>query len=158
MAWVVGIGIGLFLLVAFPKQMGAVILFLVLAGAGLFGFITLQEQQRAEERRKKEESIGLSASFDMVRCSAEFPILIGIRNGYTETIQSLNFELGGYREGFSSPVYIGRSQRSDRIIAPGETYEGCWSVPSLDYGAQAGPPQAMNWRASYSYATFGEGP
>ena len=158
MVWVVGIGIGLLLLFAFPKQMGAVILFLVLAGAGLFGFITLQEQQRAEEYRKKVESIGLSASFDMVRCSAEFPILIGIRNGYTETIQSLNFELGGYREGFSSPVYLGRSLQSDRIIRPGETYEVCWSVPSLDYGATAGPPQALNWRATYSYAAFGEGP
>lgn len=156
MVWIVGIGLGLFLLFAFPKQMGAVILLLVLGAAGLFFAIQNAEQRRADEQRKKVEAIGLTATFDSTRCSAEFPILIGIRNGYTQTIQSLNFELAGYREGFSSPVYLGRSLRSDRIIRPGETYEACWSVPSLDYGATAGPPQAMNWRASYSYAAFGE--
>lgn len=158
MAWVIGIGIGLFLLVAFPKQMGAVILFLVLAGAGLFGFITLQEQQRAEEYRKREESISLSATYDAAGCSAEYPILITIRNNYTQTIESLTFELGAYREGYSSPVYQGLSYKSDRIMAPGDTYTACWTQPGLYYGAQETPPEGLTWRASYSYANFADKP
>lgn len=156
--WIVGIGIGLLLLFSYPKQIGALILLVVLGAVGLFMAIQNAEQRRAEEHRKKVASIGLTATFDPVRCAAEFPILIGFRNGYTQTIQSLNFDLAGYREGFSSPVYVGRYLRSDRIIRPGETYEICWSVPSLEYGAQAEPPQDLNWRVTYSYAAFGEGP
>ncbi len=142
MAWVFGIGIGLFLLFAFPKQMGVLILLLVVGAAGLFGFDYLQQQKRAEEYRKREESITLSAAYDMGRCSAEFPIFVEIRNGYTETIESLTFELGGYREGHSSTIYKGLSYTSDRILAPGETYTACWTQPSLDYGAQETPQRA----------------
>jgi hypothetical protein len=158
MVWVFGIGIGLLLLFAFPKQMGAVILLILLAGVGLFGFLHLQDRQRAEEYRKREESIALSAAYGAGGCSAEYPILITIRNGYTQTIESLTFELGGYREGYSSPLYQGLSYKSDRIIAPGDTYAACWTQPSLYYGAQEVPPAGLTWRASYSYAAFGKTP
>jgi hypothetical protein len=157
MVWVVGIGIGLLLLFAFPRQMGAVILFLVVGAGVLFGFIYNAEQQRAEEHRKKIESITISAAYDP-GCEAAFPILISIRNGYTQTIQTLTFELGGYREGYSSPVYRGLSYKSDRIITPGQTYTACWTQPGLDYGAQEAPAASLTWRASYSYATFSNGP
>jgi len=43
MAWVVGIGIGLLLLFAFPKQMGVVILLVVLGAGGLFGYLYLED-------------------------------------------------------------------------------------------------------------------
>jgi hypothetical protein len=154
MVWVVGIGIALFLLFTFPKQMGVVILLLVVGACLLFGGLYIAEQQRDAEYRKREESITLSASFDVVRCSTEFPIFISIRNGYTETIQALTFDLEGYREGFSSPIYRGVAYKSDRIIAPGETHTACWTQPPLDYGAQEIPPAGLIWRASYSYATF----
>ena len=81
-----------------------------------------------------------------------------MRNGYTQTIQSLTFSLAGYREGYSSPVYEGLSYRSDRIVAPGETYTACWTQPGLRYGAQETPAGSLTWRATYSYAAFGEGP
>lgn len=158
MVWVVGIGLGLFLLFTFPKQMGALILLLVLAGAGLFGFITLQEQQRVKERRDREEAIILSAAYDVAQCSVEYPVLITIRNGYTQTINSLTFELAAYRDGFSSPIYQGISYESDRIIAPGDTYTSCWTQPPLYYGAQETPPEGLTWRASYSYANFADKP
>lgn len=158
MAWVVGIGIALFLLFKFPKQMGVLILLLVIVAAVIGGWLYIQDQQKAEERRQKEESITLSAAYDVGGCSAEFPILISIRNGYTQTIESLTFELGGYREGYSSPIYEGSSYKSDRIIAPGETYTACWTQPGLYYSAQEIPPAGLTWRASYSYATFGSQP
>ncbi len=156
--WVFGTGIGLLLLFAFPKQMGAVILLILLAGVGLLSFLHLQDQQRAEEHRKREESITLSAAYGAGGCSEEYPILITIRNGYTQTIKSLTFELGGYREGYSSPVYQGLSYTSDRIMAPGDTYAACWTQPSIHYGAQEAPPEGLTWRASYSYAAFGNPP
>ena len=138
--------------------MGILILLLVLGGAGLFGFLYLQDQHRAEEYRQKEESITFSAAFDVAGCSTEFPIFITIRNDYTETIQSLTFEVGGYREGYSSPVFQGLSYNSDRIMAPGDTYTACWTQPGLYYGAQEVQPASLTWRASYSYATFGTAP
>lgn len=158
MAWVIGIGVGLFLLFVFPRQMGALILFLLLAAAGIGGWLYLHDQKLAEERRQKEEKITLSAAYDINRCSIEFPILITIRNGYTETIKNMTFELGGYRHGYSSPIYREPFYKSDRIIAPGETYTACWTKPPLDYGAQEISPEGLTWRASYSYASFEEKP
>lgn len=158
MAWIVGIGIALFLLFVFPKQMGIVILVVIGGAAALFGYLYLEDQRRAEEYRERKESITLEASYDLTKCSTEFPLLVEIRNGYTDTLQSLTFEINGYREGYSSPVYRGYSYKSDRIIAPGETYVACWTQPGLDYGARATPPQSLNWRATYSYASFGNEP
>lgn len=154
MVWVFGIGIGLLLLFTFPRQMLALVLVLAAAAGGLLWF----EHRKGEENRRRIASISLSASFDVGRCSTEFPILVGVRNGYTETLQSLTFSLVGYREGFSSPVYSARSVRSDRIIRPGETYDACWQVPQLDYGARPAPPETLRWRATPIYTAFGGGP
>jgi hypothetical protein len=158
MVWIVGIGLGLVLLFVFPKQMGALLLLLVFGGLGLFAFIYSADQRRADEDRRRRETIFLSAEFNVARCTAEFPILVTIRNGYTQTIRTLNFNLFGFREGFSTPVYRGSSYSSDRIIRPGGSYEACWSLPYLQSGAQNVQPAGLLWRASYSYATFGNGP
>ena len=154
MVWVIGVGLGLFLFFSFPEQMLALMLLIVIGVAIFFGFVYVADQRIAKERREKVKSISISASFDTARCSIETPILIQVQNGYTKTIQDLTFDLGGYREGHSSAVYFGSFLRSDRIILPGQSYESCWPVPALDHGARARPPHVLDWRASYSYATF----
>lgn len=158
MAWVIGIGIGLVLLFAFPKQMGAVILLLVVGAAGLFGYLYIEEQRRDEEYRERQESVSISANFDAGRCSAEFPIIIKISNNNTETLLSLTFGFSGFREGHSSPVYEAIYVTSDRIIAPGQSYEACWAVPKLNYGAEATPPGTLMWKANPTSPTFGSPP
>lgn len=158
MAWVVGIGIGLALFFAFPKQMGVLILLLVIGAAGLGGYVYYQDQKQAADYRHRTESITLKATYDPGGCSTEFPILVEIHNSYTDTLQELTFELDGYLEGHSSPIYQGSAYKSDRILAPGQTYSACWSRPSLYYGATETPPGGLIWRASYSYGTFGNSP
>ena len=100
----------------------------------------------------------VSATFDAVRCSAEFPIIIKIRNSNTETLLSLTFGFSGFREGYSSPVYEAHYLTSDRIIPPDQSYETCWAVPSLDYGTEAVPPGTLMWKADPISPTFGTPP
>lgn len=155
MLWILGIGVGLALLFAFPKQMFSLIC-LIAVGAGLLFYV---EHQKTETRKQRQASVVMSPTFDLGRCSSEFPILIAFKNGSSENLLSVNFELSGYQDGFSTPIYkTGPSYSSDRILAPGQSYEACWSVPSLTYGQRSMPPENLSWRATYSYASFGPPP
>lgn len=158
MAWVIGIGVVLFLLFAFPKQMGAVLLLLLAVGGGVLGWIFYSDSQRLEEYKRIKESVSMSATFDAVRCSTEFPIIIKINNRHTETLISVSFGISGFREGYSAPVYKASYLTSDRIISPGQSYETCWAVPSLVYGAAAAQPETLNWKAESLSPTFGSPP
>jgi hypothetical protein len=161
MTWVVGIGIGLFLLFRFPKPMMILLGVVSLGAAALFAIIVFLDKQSAWKRQEEERSILLVASFDPERCGMETPILIRFTNIGTKTLLSIDFQLSGYRKGFSSPVYgdgirgaIG--YESDKILSSGESYESCWKVPKLDDGAQEVPPASVEWRATYSYGYFEE--
>ncbi len=158
MVWVAAVGVGLLLLFMFPKQMGIVAGVAALAAAAIVTLMYLEHQRGLEEQRRREEGIELSAFYDTILCPPEHPIVITIRNNYTETLQALTFKLGGYRPDYSSPVYFDQSYSSDRILAPGESHSWCWAVPTLQYGAQEAPPADLQWRATYSYATFGAPP
>lgn len=159
MIWFAALVTGLLLLFAFPKQMGALILMLVLGAGGLFALIHNAEQRRAEERREQLASVPVSAIFDATRCSPEFPILLTIRNNNRQTLLALSFDLIGFREGFSSPVYRTlTTHKSDRIIAPNMIYESCWAVPRLEHGANDAHPASLSWRVYVAYPTFGSPP
>ena len=161
MTWVVGIGIGLFLLFKFPKPMTILLSVVILGASTFFGVSVYLEKQHDWKREEEKRSILLLASFDSGRCGTEAPILIRFENIGTKTILSVSFELRGYRTGFSSPVY-GRSivgalgYESDKILSTGESYESCWKVPPLDDAAREVPPFSVEWRATYSYGDFQE--
>lgn len=159
MEWVVGIGIGLFLFVRFPRQMLIVTGAVVLIGGAIFGGVTFYENQRAEDAKRLRESVVITASFDAGRCGAEYPLVVSFENRNTETLLSVSFRLAGYRDGHSNPVYESLSIDADRIIGPGETHKACWSVPAAAYDAGTPPPpQDVTWRATVSYPTFGTPP
>jgi hypothetical protein len=123
---------------------------IVLIGGGIVGWLVISEQRRAEEFRKMRESVVLSASFDPVRCSPEFPIIVRFENKNTKTLLAVSFTLAGFRDGFSQPVYKGFTSESDKIIPPKEFYEACWSVPGSN-GSNPPPPGSVTWRAVLSY-------
>ena len=154
MMWIVGIGIFLLLLFSFPRQTGVFLLVVILFSAGLFGWLFYKDHKRIEEHRREKFSILISAEFNTKSCTVDFPISISITNTYSRTLQKVSFELAGYREGYSSPIYRSLTYKSDRIIRPGETYVACWAVPNLEYGAQKHPPEGLIWRPSYSHGDF----
>jgi hypothetical protein len=161
MTWVVGIGIGLFLLFRFPKPMMILLGVVSLGAAALFAVIVFLDKQSVWKQQEEERSILLVASFDSERCGMETPILIRFTNIGTKTLLSMDFQLSGYRKGFSSPIYgysldgvIG--YKSDKILSTGESYQSCWKVPKLHDGAQEVPPLSVEWRATYIRGYFEE--
>lgn len=154
MAWIVGIGIFLALLFKFPKQVGILAFSLVVIGGVLFAYVSYTDKKASEEFRTKQQAVTMWAFYNEEKCSKEFPILVRINNGYSVTLLEVSFSLSGYREGYSRPVYEANYLVSDRIVAPQQMQETCWSLPRLSAGETGGLPSALNWRAEVSYPTY----
>ena len=159
MAWVVGIGIFLFLLFAFPRSMGALI---VLCGLAIGGFLLWQKLE-IDNRARERAAISITVSYDLERCSSDFPLFIEIVNGSDRTLEAVSFGIEGRRTGYSEPLYdsgyLGYS--SDRIIASNDGWANCWTLPRQAYGASdqiiaLNPPDTLTWSAKNPSPRFRE--
>lgn len=162
-AWVLGVGIFLGLLLAFPKRMGVLIAVLVglsIVGAGgIFAY-------NAFEKRQREQIIGninVVINFDTSECKEDFPLSIGIINGTEQTIQKTSFSIVGLREGHSEPLYKSnyREYSTDLIIDAGEGFGTCWSLPKRAYGIsdsiiERHPPEELIWEVTNVHPTFND--
>ncbi len=159
MAWVVGIGIFLFLLFLFPRPVISLIILCAVAGGALFLYYYLGDKRRGS----KIAGIDITVNYNIPKCSKDYPLEIRIKNNSGSTINKIRFNLAGYREGFSEPIYgTGYDKyETDKIIPIGKTLWMCWKIPKLSYGkSEAGntayPPKSMIWKASDFYPDFAE--
>lgn len=155
MAWVVGIGIFIFLLCAFPRQIGAIILVIV-------GIITLFWVYSEHNNRQKENAIkkiNLFASIQSALCSDPiYPISVRFFNGTSKTINSISFTISAKREGFSSTIYS-RYLNSDKILPANTEYSACWSISDYDlkYGEIKNYPlESLTWSATANNVIFAQ--
>jgi hypothetical protein len=162
-AWVLGLGIFVALLLRFPRGMGILIAVVVglgvLIAGGIWGYSTYETRQRETLLAKIETLI----SYDPVKCSAEYPLLIGFVNRTDRSITKMSFEVSGFREGYSDPVYKTpyASYSSDFIIKPGEGSGFCWRVPDKAYGVadatlERHPPETLTWMVTTRLPQFEE--
>jgi len=102
-------------------------------------------------------------SYDLERCSSDFPLFIGIVNGSDRTLEAVSFGIEGHRTGYSEPLYdsgyLGYS--SDRIIASNDGWANCWTLPRQAYGASdqiiaMNPPDTLTWSAKNPSPRFRE--
>lgn len=154
MAWVIGIGIFLFMLVKFPKVTLAICGVLIVAVGALFGWSGWDEQARA----KKRASVQVTVQYDTARCSPQFPMLITTANNSESRVNSVTIYVQGYKKGYSKNLYKQRYE-SDKIIEAGQLHTACWAVPKVEYGVSdsqrnANPPSSMVWKVTNSYPTF----
>lgn len=149
MAWVVGIGIFLFLLFAFPKQTLVLVgVILVVVGAvASWQWWEHHQQQLAREQLKTE------ARYQGFECKDPRPIGVMFWNQGKRTITEIWFSLQAHRKGFSKPV-LRDWNTTDLIVKPGEAYVLCWGVP-LRYG-QEKPDDIgeLIWSAPVSAVSF----
>jgi len=104
----------------------------------------------------KRKTVSILATFDTIKCSTDFPILIKFTNNNLKTLLSVSFNVGGYRNEYSAPAYsTATPYTSNRIINTGESYEARLNTPDLLYGQPAMAVESLSWRATYLYATFG---
>lgn len=159
MEWVVGIGIYAFLLFQYPKKTVILTSIMVFIVTLIVGYIYLDDYLR----KKRGAAIRIAVSFDLWKCSSEYPLLITIKNDSGSIMNSVKFSLEGIRSGYSDPIYESSFQqyRTDKIIRSGESYENCWKVPQLSYERPGGdkerfPPQNLNWQASWISPRFSD--
>ncbi len=157
MAWVIGIGIFLFLLFAFPRAMVGLI---VLCGVAIGGFL-LWTKIENDERARKRATVSVTVAYDLERCSPEFPLFVQILNRSDDTLEKVSFAIEGHRAGYSEPIYdsgyLGYS--SDRIITGGDGWANCWTLPRKAYGASEqrvalNPPETLVWTVTNTSPTF----
>ncbi|WP_284765363.1 hypothetical protein [Agrobacterium sp. CFBP2214] len=154
MAWVVGIGIFFFLLFAFPKQVGGLILILLAIGGAAWIYSNAESKAAAKERSK----IVTSARTDLGCADPQFPIGVSISNGAKKQINSVDFTISAKRPGYSSEVYS-NFHTSDRILKPGDVYFACWSLSRYEttYGKLKDENiKALNWSARVISVRFSE--
>ena len=157
MAWVIGIGIFLFLLFAFPRAMvGLIVLCAVVIG----GFL-LWDNIKTDARARLRAAVTVTISHDLELCSPEYPLFIRIHNGSEDTVEKVSFGIVGNRAGYSDPLYdsgyLGYS--SDKIIASGEGWASCWTLPRTAYGTSEQRlalylPETLVWTVKNSSPTF----
>ena len=146
MVWVIGIGIALFLLFAFPRQAFGLIAVLVAIGCIVIGHLYwVDEQEKA-----KTALVRTTATYNPTFCTdARWPIQIEISNGSNQSIDEVTFYLSAFKTGYSSAQY-GGYLTSDRIIAPRTTFTNCWSLNDYSWTAEPKIASFYNWEAKTS--------
>ena len=151
MVWVMGIGGAVFLVLALPRQMLALVGTLVVGVGGLFAWSNNTDYRQTRDR----ETVVLSATFEPGSCAPDYPIRVKISNTDARTLLAVSFSLAGSVKDQNAPAYEGRSLASDRVIPPGKSHEACWSVPRLN---EATTLEGLSWKATVSHPTFGTSP
>ena len=101
MAWIIGIGIVLFLFFSFPRQMFALLGILVVGGGAVLFLIHDSDRRQAEAREKELAQVVLRASGNRTACTdPRYPVMVEVTNRSPDrTLSSVSFSLSAYRPG-----------------------------------------------------------
>jgi len=159
-AWVLGVGIAVYLLFRFPKKMLILLGVLAVVAAGVGAWLYVVDNRPRWER----EAISLTVTYDPETCSADWPLRIEYQNNARRTLIDSAFAVEGFRDAYSNPLYQSPPSyySTDRIIEPGEPYLWCYSIPPVsaqnsgieDLLEVAHPPETLEWRARITSARF----
>lgn len=155
MEWVIGIGIGLFLLFRFTKQ--SLILVGTVAGVGALvaaGFYAVEKLSDM----KAAKVVG-TVTYDLSECTTDRPLLVEFRNEAGDPVTSMYYGLVGYDREHSDPVYdTGYSPlRSTFIIQPEKIAGGCHALPNRMRTASVADRDLL-WKVQDVRPVFGEVP
>lgn len=105
----------------------------VLVGLAIVLFLLLQFGAFVEEKyREREVSlVPVKVSYGEFEgafiCTKDFPYLFAVKNESKKTVNSIEFSVKITRKGFSSRINGSGTITIDKILAPGETWEQCFS-------------------------------
>lgn len=156
MAWIIGIGIALFLFFSFPRQMLALVGILILGGGTIWFFVDQSNRRKAEAREKELAQIVMRASGSKTVCTdPRYPVMVEVTNrSPNRTLLSVNFSLSAYKPGYSSSVMNAYSLTNDRILGPGETHIGCWSISEYQRPPEGYNHETLQWEVSKNYVNW----
>jgi len=156
MAWIVRTRIALFLFLSFPRQMFVLLGILVIGGGALFFLMDQADRRRAEAWERKLVQVILRASGNRTACAdPRYPVMVEVTNRSPDrTLSTVSFSLSAYKPGYSSSVMNAYSLSSDRILGPGETHVGCWSVSSYQEPPEGYTHEFLKWEVSKNYVNW----
>jgi hypothetical protein len=131
MGWIIGLlaffGF-LFFLFKFPKQtLGSV--GVVIGIAALLFYATIVKPDN--DRKRLNEHVVVTVSYNESTCSKEYPLAIFIQNGSNKTISKVWWDINVYRSGYSTDISgYSNDYSSDKILKPGESWSACYIVPT----------------------------
>lgn len=159
MAWVIGIGIYVFLLIIRPK------ITLIISGAliAIAGIWAALDQLDSYLTAKKRESVIVDVTYAPNKCTAEHPLLINVKNNSGSRVNSISFYVEGRRKGHSYTIYTSGypGYKSDVIMETGWATSTCWSAPDLKWGTPENykelyPLKETVWSTSDIYPMFSD--
>ncbi|HCP82474.1 MAG TPA: hypothetical protein DIT67_13215 [Octadecabacter sp.] len=155
LAWVVGIGGALYLLLRFPRPSLIFIGVVVAIGAAVGGFFYAQDQLA----KRKAAKVVATVTYDLEECEAEKPLLVVMENGADEAVIRVRYWLIAYEPGYSDPVYQTDYSgiRSSFIIEPGTKAGGCHPLPPSERTVSANEADLL-WKMRDVEPVFGEAP
>jgi hypothetical protein len=156
MAWIAGIGIALFLFFSFPRQMFALLGILVVCGGALFFLMNQADRHQAEARERELAQVVMRASGNRTACvDPRYPVMVEVTNRSPDrTLSSVGFSLSAYKPGYSSSVMNAYSLSSDRILKPGETHVGCWSISEYQRPPEGYDYGTLQWEVSKNHVNW----
>lgn len=151
MAWAIGT-VAVVVIILFSRKAGlAAVAFLSLVYFGLWIFSNQQGTAIPSNR-----TVEIAASSDPTLCpAAGEPVSVVFKNNADKPLENASFSLTARKSGHSSVVYRA-SLRSDKIIAPGDSYSTCYGLNprSFAISTEAYDPRSLDWFAEISLAKF----
>ena len=108
---------------------------------------------RQEERK---DAIVLGAVYAPDQCPGERPIRVSIYNGADAVVERVLFSIHARRPGFSTVItpYTYKQNVSDKILEPGERFEGCYPLPSFSRDGADEPFALLEWEGEVNRVFF----
>ncbi|MCJ8139267.1 hypothetical protein [Falsirhodobacter halotolerans] len=160
MGYIVAAAILALLVIGFTRRTVAVMAGLV---ALMFASVAIYlAHQRAAQRDVADRNARLVTEvvFDTT-CPPLTPLRLILDNTSGLRLDAVTFDLAGYREGYSVPLYRSRDVFSDRIVPAGAVWADCHPLPEAIRGTDVtplaeNPPETLVWTVQNLRGTFGQ--
>lgn len=159
MGYIVAAAILALLVIGFTRRTVVVMAGLVaLMFASVAIWLTIQRAERRDMQAMNDRVV-TEMLFDRT-CPPLSPLRLRIDNTTDRQLDAITYDIAGYREGYSIPLYRSRDVTSDRIILAGQGRSDCHPLPDTIRGTDPAPvadnpPETLNWTVENLRATFG---
>ena len=145
-------------LVAYPKQtIGCGIALLAAAAIGI-AILIHNDQEQSQRWRARESAITATVTYSPRTCGDSAPLSVTVRNGSSETLDSIEMRLEAYRPGRSTDLlessYTDHTLKWDKILPPGQSETLCYSLPVPIARSTADTPVSLEFRIGYKSPRF----
>ncbi|MBP1844666.1 hypothetical protein J2046_002925 [Rhizobium petrolearium] len=151
MAWIIG-AVAVITTFWFSRKAGAVVLG-ILAAIYVGLFFTAE---RGDHQVQSNRPVSIVAGPDPQRCpDPSTPVAVTFTNTTDRTLQEISFSLIARQSGHSSTIYRAY-HRSDKIVAPGESFSTCYGLNPLSFSNRTIQYNAreLDWFAEISLTRF----